>query len=114
MKYCKTRGNYRFKRPVVNLVTNLVAAVAVASGIGVANGHAAEPAQEAHDTYCIACHDTSVYTRESRLARDYDSVREQVDRWQGTINLGWTAEEIDRMTTWLAEHYYRVPCPNAC
>ena len=100
----------QFKRASVTLVI----AAGVAIGIGAINAGAAEPAQEAHDTYCIACHDTSVYTRHDRLAGDFDTVREQVDRWQGNISLGWSSEEIDEMSAWLAKRYYRVHCPNQC
>jgi hypothetical protein len=110
MQFCKTRGNYRFKRAVAMLATG----VAVAIGIGVTDVNAAELAQEAHDTYCIACHDTSVYTRSERLAGDYDALREQVDRWQSNISLNWSTEEIDQMAPWLAKHYYQFPCPDQC
>lgn len=45
----------------------LAVGAAAASRSGVTIAGAAEPAREAHDTYCIACHDTSVYTRDDRL-----------------------------------------------
>jgi hypothetical protein len=116
MQFCKTRGNYRFKRAVAMLATGVAVAIGigVTDGIGVADVSAAEPAREAHDTYCIACHSTSVYTRSERLAGDYGELREHVDRWQGTISLSWSAEEIDQMASWLAKHYYQFPCPDQC
>ena len=110
MPYCNTRGKFQFKRAVAVLATG----VAVATSTGVTNVGAAELAQEAHDTYCIACHDTSVYTRDERLAGDYDASRAQVDRWQSNISLSWSKEEIDRMASWLAKHYYRMRCPHHC
>jgi hypothetical protein len=110
MRYCKTLGKFQFKLAFAMLAVG----AAVATGIGVTIAGAAEPAREAHDTYCIACHDTSVYTRDDRLARDYDALREQVDRWQSNISLSWSTEEIDRMASWLAKHYYQIPCPNQC
>jgi hypothetical protein len=110
MQICNTRGIDRFLRTVAMLVTG----IAVAGAVGVTDSVAADPAQEAHDTYCIVCHDTSVYTRSDRLARDYDSLREQVFRWQSNIALGWSDEEIDRMTNWLAKNYYRMRCPTMC
>jgi hypothetical protein len=104
------RRKMQFKRTAVTLLI----AAGVAIGIGAISAGAAEPAQVTHDTYCIACHDTSVYTRNDRLADDFDAVREQVDRWQGNISLGWSNEEIDEMTAWLARRYYRMDCPNQC
>ncbi len=113
MRYCKTPGKFQFKLAFAMLAVG-AAAAAAASGSSVTIAAAAELAREAHDTYCIACHDTSVYTRDDRLARDYDSLRAQVDRWQSNISLSWGKEEIDRMASWLATRYYRMPCPNQC
>jgi len=110
MRYCKTLGKFQFKLAFAMLAVG----AAATTGIGVTIAGAAEPAREAHDTYCIACHTTSVYTRDDRLARDYDSLRAQVDRWQGNISLSWSKEEIDRMASWLAKNYYQMPCPNQC
>ncbi len=71
-------------------------------------------AKTMHDTYCVACHGTEVYTREEPLARDYSSVRAQVERWQAYIGLDWSDAEIEMMTNWLAERYYRLSCPHDC
>ena len=107
MRHSKERGKLQFKRTVAMLVI----AVTFSAGSGVTRAGEADPAKEAHDTYCIACHDTSVYTRDERLAGDYDALREQVDRWQSNISLSWSDEEIDRMASWLAKRYYRMHCP---
>lgn len=87
----------------------------VAAGLlfaGIVN--AQSPAQTIHDTYCIVCHDTQVYTRDSRLANDYATLRAQVDRWQSNIALNWSDAEIDMMAVWLAERYYGLNCPEDC
>lgn len=110
MGNCTERTKKQFNRTAVTLVI----AAAVAVGIGAISAEAAEPAQVTHDTYCIACHDTNVYTRDDRLANDFDAVREEVDRWQTNISLGWSSEEIDEMAAWLARRYYRVHCPDQC
>ncbi len=110
MRYFKAREKLQLKRTAAMLAI----AIAVATSTGATNAGAAELAQQAHDTYCIACHDASVYTRDDRLAGDYDALRAQVDRWQGTISLGWSDEEIDRMASWLAKRYYRMDCPHHC
>ena len=66
MRICKTLGKFQIKLAFAMLA---VGAAAV-TGIGLTIAGAAEPAREAHDTYCIACHTASVYTRDDRLARD--------------------------------------------
>ena len=77
--------------------------------------YAADDAEQTlHDTYCIMCHDTQVYTRETRVANDYDAVRVEVDRWQTNLSLNWNQEQIDRMTTWLARRYYKIHCHHGC
>ncbi len=80
----------------------------------VGNVGAQSPAKTMHDTYCIMCHGTEVYTRESRIAHDYDSLRAQVARWQSNVALNWSDTEIDMMTTWLAQRYYGLSCPEDC
>ena len=93
------------KRAVFVLVLALSGAGAVA---------AQSPAQTRHDTYCIACHGTNVYTRENRTAKDYQSLREEVDRWQNNVSLRWSNEEIDAVTRFLAQRYYGFSCPDEC
>ena len=110
MRNSSVQEKLKFKKTLVSCAIG----VAIAATSSVTAAVAAEPSQEAHDTYCIACHNTSVYTRENRQAADYDAVRAQVDRWQSTISLNWSAEEIDRMAVWLANRYYQIPCPDRC
>lgn len=110
MRYREMAAKFQFNRAF----TRLSIGAAVAASIGLTTAGAVEPAREAHDTYCIACHDTSVYTRNDRLARDYEALRAQVDRWQSNISLSWSDQEVDQMASWLAKTYYRMPCPKQC
>ncbi|MEX0960057.1 MAG: hypothetical protein WDZ63_12285 [Burkholderiales bacterium] len=73
-----------------------------------------ERAHMLHETYCVMCHDSQVYTRSGRLAQNHAQIREQVDRWQDNVSLDWSAADIDLMTNYLARRYYNVPCPDAC
>ena len=91
------------------LIAILVVVLAFAS-----NASAQSQAKTMHDTYCIMCHGTELYTRESRIARDYESLREQVARWQANAALNWSDTEINIMTNWLAERYYGLSCPEEC
>lgn len=72
------------------------------------------PAQTMHDTYCVMCHDTKVYTRENRTANDYQSLRAEVDRWQSNVSLKWSDQDIDVVAAWLAERYYGFNCATEC
>lgn len=75
---------------------------------------AEDKARTLHDTYCVMCHGTQVYTRVDRIARDYAGVREQVDRWQKNVALNWSQDDIDAVTDYLAVRYYKVHCPASC
>ena len=66
-----------------------------------------------HDTHCISCHGTSVYKRDGKLGKDYETIRSQVVRWQTNVSLKWSEADIDAVTTYLARTFYKVPCP-AC
>lgn len=83
--------------------------------LGMAGSASAQsPAQTTHDTYCISCHGTEIYTREGRLASDYKTLREKVVYWQQMVNLNWDDDTIDQVTGWLAERYYGFDCPQLC
>jgi mono/diheme cytochrome c family protein len=88
-------------------------AVLVAAAIDV---RAQEPprGQILHDTYCVFCHDSRVYTREDRLARDYREIRAQVRRWQQNIGLKWDDADIERVSDYIASKFYGLACPEAC
>jgi len=67
-----------------------------------------------HDTHCVSCHDTRVYTRESRVARDYGQIRAQVMRWQQNVSLHWDDADVDEVTNHIATRYYGLKCPDQC
>ena len=75
---------------------------------------AQDSARTLHDTYCLMCHGTQVYTRAERIANDYSAVRDQVNRWQKNVSLNWSQADIDAVTAYLTEHYYKLPCPTSC
>jgi hypothetical protein len=74
----------------------------------------APPPDRGRDLYelrCTTCHATSVHGREKRVARDFEEVRAWVSRWNATLGLGWTRDDVDDVTLYLNATYYRYPCP---
>jgi mono/diheme cytochrome c family protein len=67
--------------------------------------------QALYETRCIGCHDRGVHQRESRIAQDFASLRAQVIRWNANVGGEWRTEEIDLVTAFLNDRYYRYPCP---
>ena len=74
---------------------------------------AADPdrGRDLYELRCQGCHAESVHARARRVARSFDEVRGWVARWNASLTLGWTAEEIDDVTVHLNTRYYRYPCP---
>ena len=66
-----------------------------------------------YETRCGGCHDRSVHARTVRAARSFDEVRGYVVNWDRQIGRLWRDEEVDAVTRYLNERYYRFPCPAA-
>ena len=64
-----------------------------------------------YSTHCIECHTTQMHWRTLRQARDWDSLKGQVRRWQATANLGWTEADITEVARHLNETIYHFPQP---
>lgn len=62
-----------------------------------------------YGNHCIACHSTQMHWRDRKLATDWDSLKAQVRRWQATAQLGWSEEDIDDVTRFLNDSFYRFP-----
>jgi mono/diheme cytochrome c family protein len=78
---------------------------------------AADPGRgrDLYELHCQGCHAESVHARARRTAKTFDEVRHWVARWNTTLALRWTDEEIDDVTLHLNARYYRYPCPpTAC
>ena len=60
-------------------------------------------------THCSACHTSKIHWREQQLATDWNSLKAQVRRWQSSIELGWSEEEITDVTNYLNAIHYGFP-----
>lgn len=64
-----------------------------------------------YETRCDACHDKSVHNRAARKSRNLYQVRQWVARWNAELGGAWTDEEIDAVTRYLNQRFYKFPCP---
>jgi mono/diheme cytochrome c family protein len=76
-----------------------------------ANAADLERGKMLHDNHCRMCHDSIAYKRDSKVATDYAQIQAQVGRWQTNTGLHWTQEDIDSVTAYLAQTYYKLPVP---
>lgn len=59
-----------------------------------------------YSTHCTACHTSQVHWREQKLVTDWNSLVEQVRRWQYATGLSWSEEEIADVSYYLNAVYY--------
>lgn len=64
-----------------------------------------------YSTHCIECHSTQMHWRAQRQARDWDSLKAQVRRWQATADLRWTEADITDVARHLNDTIYQFPQP---
>lgn len=62
-----------------------------------------------YTTHCNACHTSEIHWRKQKLATDWGSLKVQVRRWQASIGLGWSEEEITDVARHLNTLHYGFP-----
>lgn len=62
---------------------------------------------ELHESNCLSCHGTEVYTREDRMIGSMDSLVTQVNRCNVNLGTGWFDDEVEAVAEYLNENYYR-------
>lgn len=71
----------------------------------------AERGRALYELRCTTCHSESVHGRQKRVANGFDEVRAWVARWNESLVLGWSSEEIDDVTVHINRTYYHYTCP---
>lgn len=56
---------------------------------------------------CMSCHDDSIYTREERRVTTHDALKKQVQRCETNLNLTWFPEDVDAVTEYLNQTFYK-------
>jgi mono/diheme cytochrome c family protein len=64
-----------------------------------------------YETHCVGCHTAQMHWRANRLAKDWPSLKFQVDRWQRESALGWNEQDIADVASYLNALHYRFPAP---
>jgi mono/diheme cytochrome c family protein len=60
-----------------------------------------------YETHCITCHNEQVHWRQNRLAKDWTTLRTQIERWQANIGQRWTREQITDVAKYLNQVFYK-------
>ena len=62
-----------------------------------------------YNTHCISCHTTQMHWRNDKKAYDWDSLKEQVRRWQSNASLQWADGDITEVARHLNDTIYKYP-----
>ncbi|MEM7027499.1 MAG: cytochrome c [Pseudomonadota bacterium] len=60
-----------------------------------------------HNENCMRCHQPDVYIRENRMIKSFDELHERVRQCEIMAEMAWFDEEIDDVTAFLNEAYYK-------
>jgi mono/diheme cytochrome c family protein len=91
---------------------------AIAVGLaGLAQAYAQGPESVArgallYETHCIGCHTSQMHWRENRLAKDWPSLKFQINRWQKENALAWSEQDIFDVASYLNALHYRFAAPH--
>lgn len=86
-----------------------IATLTLAMAAAAATAQTGDRGRLLYETHCIQCHTTQMHWREQRLARDWDTLRGQVVRWQAAATLDWDPDDIEAVTRFLNDTIYRFP-----
>lgn len=64
-----------------------------------------------YSNHCGACHSAQMHWRQKKLATTWDTLKAQVQRWQGVAGLEWSEAEVEEVARYLNETIYRYPEP---
>ena len=62
-----------------------------------------------YENWCSHCHLTEIHYRVARKVDSWDKLLQMVRVWQGEMQLGWQAEDILDVASYLNRRYYRFP-----
>jgi len=66
-----------------------------------------------YNTNCVACHNEKMHWRGRKLVNDWDSLEEQVRRWQRASSLGWRDQDVMEVARYLNDRFYGFTPPSA-
>ncbi len=99
------------RRHWITIVVVVIAGILFLLATRSASGVDARRGQALYDTRCGGCHSESVHGRAKRMATDFEAVRRWVERWNESLGARWGREEVEDVTVYLNDTYYRFSCP---
>lgn len=90
--------------------TALTVAVAAVSLLAAGDTRAADAQRGRllYQNHCTVCHTSVVHVRERRKAKTREDIQSWIRRWQAELGLSWGSDEVDDVTEFLNDRYYRL------
>lgn len=88
------------------LIAPLVLFAALHGSPARAQGQSQSRGELLYNMSCVACHNEKMHWRGRKLVYDWDSLEEQVRRWQQASSLNWRDEDIVEVARYLNERFY--------
>ena len=87
------------------LTTSLLLTASVAHSAELVLGDATK-GKQLHNRDCVACHDSSVYTRPNRI-KSLSGLEKRVQMCSGMLNKGYTEDDQANIVKFLNDTYYK-------
>ena len=68
----------------------------------------AERGRLLYENHCMVCHTSVVHVRDRRKAKTREDIQSWIRRWQAVLGLSWGPNEIDDVTEFLNDRFYRL------
>ena len=86
----------------------LFASLLFSTGALAADKATPSAAQKMHDSKCLTCHKTDVYTREDRRVKSLQALSHQVENcMKGPADANWNATETQAVVEYLNSKFYK-------
>jgi mono/diheme cytochrome c family protein len=82
-------------------------ALLFAAGTGLVHAADIGNGKQLQQKNCMSCHDDGMYTRENRKVTTPDGLTKQVRRCESTLGLQWFDEDVDDVSAYLNESFYK-------
>jgi len=107
----KLANNEASRRAIMSRAASLLAVFGLL--VSSLSAIAADPVRgkTLYETRCVVCHNTNVHQSTSRKATSFSGVRAQVARWSGQLGTSWDPGDVDDISVYLNDLYYKLPCP---
>ena len=79
--------------------------VALSPGLAVAEF---DRGRALYENHCQSCHESLAHTRDNRVVRTVEGLRQRVWSWSVHSGLNWTDDEIDDVTRYLNRRFYQL------